>query len=120
MVASEVRLVVLVAEILGSFRHIHGSFVFQLFQLDRLDVDEDARVQLVLYLHSVEIEHDGEQQKYSNRLDDDNHEALSWDCAAQLVSHLIILIIMIRPYRGTDGNQYAHNFKNTYLSDADL
>ncbi|CAD8063458.1 unnamed protein product [Paramecium primaurelia] len=27
---------------------------------------------------------------------------------------------MIKPFRGTDGAQYAHNFKNTYLSEAEL
>jgi hypothetical protein len=27
---------------------------------------------------------------------------------------------MIRPYRGTDGNQFSHNFKNTYLDEGEL
>lgn len=27
---------------------------------------------------------------------------------------------MIKPYRGTDGNQFAHNFKNSYLEENDL
>jgi hypothetical protein len=27
---------------------------------------------------------------------------------------------MIQPHRGTDGNQFSHNFKNTFLSEAEL
>ena len=27
---------------------------------------------------------------------------------------------MIRPFRGTDGSQFQHNFKNTFLDEAEL